>query len=110
MGEWLAHQNPRDLIGLAGVIVGPLIAVVAIVCAAWTRVRRTEAQAHIAELEAALKQQMIEKGMSADEIERVLSGDQGPRPELAPDRSWGTLSEVSQDPRSLTENEEKAAS
>jgi monovalent cation:proton antiporter-2 (CPA2) family protein len=44
------------------------------------------------------------------EIERVLSGDQGPRPELAPDRSWGTLSEASQDPRSLTENEEKAAS
>jgi len=44
------------------------------------------------------------------EIERVLSGDQGPRPELVPDRSWGTLSEVSQDPRSLTENEEKAAS
>jgi hypothetical protein len=44
------------------------------------------------------------------EIERVLMGDQAPRPEYSPDRSWGTLSEASQDPRSMTENEEKAAS
>lgn len=44
------------------------------------------------------------------EIERVLSGDQRPRIELAPDRSWGTLAEAAQDPRSISENEEKAAS
>jgi monovalent cation:proton antiporter-2 (CPA2) family protein len=44
------------------------------------------------------------------EIERVLMGDQVPRPEYSPDRSWGTLSEAPQDPRSITENEEKAAS
>ena len=44
------------------------------------------------------------------EIERVLSGDQRPRIEMAPDRSWGALTDVSQDPRSMTENEEKAAS
>jgi monovalent cation:proton antiporter-2 (CPA2) family protein len=44
------------------------------------------------------------------EIERVLSGDQGPRPELLLERPWGTLPEAQQDPRSMTEQEEKAAS
>ncbi len=44
------------------------------------------------------------------EIERVLMGDQESRPEYSPDRSWGTLTEVTQDPRSMSENEEKAAS
>jgi monovalent cation:proton antiporter-2 (CPA2) family protein len=44
------------------------------------------------------------------EIERVLSGDQRPRPELAPDRSWDTQNDAARDPRSMSENEEKAAS
>ena len=44
------------------------------------------------------------------EIERVLSGDQRPRPELAPDRSWDTQNDTARDPRSMSENEEKAAS
>jgi hypothetical protein len=44
------------------------------------------------------------------EIERVLSGDQAPRPELVLDRPWGTVPEAQQDPRSLSEQEEKAAS
>lgn len=44
------------------------------------------------------------------EIERVLSGDQQPRPELAPDRSWDTQADTARDPRSMSENEEKAAS
>jgi Kef-type K+ transport system membrane component KefB/Trk K+ transport system NAD-binding subunit len=44
------------------------------------------------------------------EIERVLSGDQAPRPELLLDRPWGTVPEAQQDPRSLSEQEEKAAS
>ena len=44
------------------------------------------------------------------EIERVLSGDQRPATEFAPDRPWGTLPEAQQDPRSVAEQEEKAAS
>jgi monovalent cation:proton antiporter-2 (CPA2) family protein len=44
------------------------------------------------------------------EIERVLSGDQRPPAEFAPDRPWGTVPEAGQDPRSMTEQEEKAAS
>ncbi len=76
MMEWLSQYSPGQMIGLAGVLVGPLIAIVAIVSAAWARIRKVEAQAHIAEVEAALKQQMIERGMSADEIVRVLAAGQ----------------------------------
>ena len=44
------------------------------------------------------------------EIERVLSGDQAPKPEFSSDRPWGTVPEAQQDPRSQSEQEEKAAS
>ncbi|MGE0241185.1 MAG: monovalent cation:proton antiporter-2 (CPA2) family protein [Parvibaculaceae bacterium] len=44
------------------------------------------------------------------EIERVLSGDQTRQPEFSPDRPWGTVPDAVQDPRSMTEQEEKAAS
>jgi hypothetical protein len=76
MLDWLSQQSPGQLTGLVAVVMGPLIAIVAIVSASWARVRRNELQAHIAEMEAALKQQMIERGMSADEIERVLAAGQ----------------------------------
>jgi hypothetical protein len=44
------------------------------------------------------------------EIERVLSGDQTRLPEFSPDRPWGTMPEAQRDPRSIAEQEEKAAS
>ena len=44
------------------------------------------------------------------EIERVLAGDQTRLPAVSPDRPWGTVPEAQQDPRSVTEQEEKAAS
>ncbi len=76
MLEWLSQQSPGQLIGLVAVMMGPLIAIVAIVSGSWARVRRAEAYAQVAEMEAALKQQMIERGMSADEIVRVLAAGQ----------------------------------
>ena len=39
----------------------------------WRKVR-------IAEMEGALKQQMLDKGMTADQIEQVLNASQGGRP------------------------------
>lgn len=46
-------------------VVGGIIGVVAIVAGYWSKVRRIE-------VEAGLKQDMIERGMSAEEIERVI--------------------------------------
>ena len=69
MSEFLDKFNGGQLIGLVAVLVGPLIALVAIAASQWRRVR-------IAELEAALKQQMLDKGMSAAEIEQVMRSGQ----------------------------------
>ena len=78
MLEWLSHQAAGQMIGLirSAVIGGPLIAIVAIVSAAWVRVRRAELQARRVETDAALKEQMIERGMAAEEIVRVLEAGQ----------------------------------
>jgi hypothetical protein len=79
VGEWLANQDAGSLIGLAAVVVGPMIAIVAILSGAWARVRRSEAQAQIAEAELALKQQMLERGISVDDMERILAAGQSRR-------------------------------
>jgi hypothetical protein len=76
MMDWLSNQNAKELIGLAAVVGGMLIAMVAIVSGQWARVRRDELRARQAEVDAALKQQMIERGMSADEIVQVLKAGQ----------------------------------
>lgn len=69
MSEFLARFSSGEIIGLVAVIIGPTIAIAAIVCTQWRRVK-------IAEMEACLKQQMLEKGMSAAEIEQVLGANQ----------------------------------
>ena len=85
MFEWLSQQSAGQLIGLTAVVMGPLIAIAAVVSAAWARVRRAEMQARIVETDAVLKQQMIERGMSADEIVRVLEAGQKPGPKPVSD-------------------------
>lgn len=71
MSEFLAKFNGGELIGLTAVIAGPLIAIVAVISNQWRRVR-------VAEVEAALKQQMLDKGMSAAEIAQVMTASQEP--------------------------------
>jgi len=72
MLEWLEKQNVGQLIGFVAVAGGLLIPIVAIISTQWARVRREECRTRQAEAEAALKQEMIQRGMSADEIIRVL--------------------------------------
>ena len=71
MEEFLFKFNAGEFIGLVAVLVGPMIAVVAIIATNWRRVR-------VAEMEGALKQQMLDKGMSAAEIEQVMKAGQEP--------------------------------
>jgi isocitrate lyase len=61
-----------DLTSILAVIGIPGIA---IICWAVTQVAAQWRKAKVAEYNAALKQQMIERGMSADEIVRVLGTD-----------------------------------
>jgi hypothetical protein len=75
MGDWLYRLNGGQMIGLVSVlgplIGGALIAVVGILATQWRRVR-------LAEMEANLKQQMLDKGMPAAEIEQVLKASSHP--------------------------------
>lgn len=77
MVEWLSQLPAGQVIALLAVSGGVLIAVVSVAAGAWVRVRRADLQAHLADVDAALKQQMIERGMSVDEIERVLAAGRG---------------------------------
>jgi hypothetical protein len=65
------------LIGLFATVGGILFLIATVVSAQWASVRRAELRSHHAEQELALKQQMIERGMSADEIAKVLAAGQG---------------------------------
>jgi len=76
MMEWLSEYSPRELTGLVGTAGGILFLIIIIVSAQWAGVRRAELNAHHAELELALKQQMLERGMSAEEIVLVMQSGQ----------------------------------
>src|SRR5262249_51938353 len=58
-------REPGLLIVFVALVCGTLIAVSAILCHHWSVVRQ-------AETEASLKQDMLNRGLSVDEIERVI--------------------------------------
>jgi hypothetical protein len=69
MNEFLAKFDSDQLIGLVAVAGGLLCGIIAIlggiIGGAWQRVRK-------AEIEAGLKQEMLNRGMSAEEIRTVI--------------------------------------
>ena len=65
MTELLSRMNPGDLVPLVAIIGGVLCGIIGILAAAWQKVRR-------AEILAALKQDMLNRGMSSDQIRTVL--------------------------------------
>jgi hypothetical protein len=80
MNEILSKVDGSELIGLVavagGLLCGILCGVTAIIAGAWEKVR-------LAEMVAALKQDMLNRGMSADEIRTVVeTGSKSSRREL----------------------------
>ncbi len=65
MTDLLSKFNAGEMIGLVAVAGGLLVGMVAIIADYWHKIRR-------AEMEGALKQDMLNRGMSADEIRTVL--------------------------------------
>jgi hypothetical protein len=65
MLEFLSRWDAGELIGLIAVVSGALIAITAILSGQWRRVRQTE-------IEASLKHDMLARGLSAEDIERIL--------------------------------------
>ena len=71
MFELLSKLNSGELLALVAVIGGVIIMVTVCLATQWRVVR-------IAETEGALKQQMVDKGMSPAEIDQVLKAGQRP--------------------------------
>ena len=61
------------ILGTLGIVLGCTIGAIAIITDAWRRVRQTEDN-------NALKQSMLDRGMTADEIATVIGAGQKPRP------------------------------
>src|SRR5262245_17032572 len=71
MVETLFSKDPALLIPIIMAVGGSLVGIIAIVAHQWRNVRQ-------AEVEAALKQDMLNRGMSVDEIERVVRATNKP--------------------------------
>jgi hypothetical protein len=65
MFDTLISKDPGILIPLVMAVCGALVGIIAIIAHNWRCMRQ-------AEVEGALKQDMLNRGMSADEIERVI--------------------------------------
>ncbi|MSU76831.1 MAG: hypothetical protein EXS16_01925 [Gemmataceae bacterium] len=76
MLDWLELQGARELVPLVSVIGGVIFLTSIIVAGHWEKVRRAETQARVREAELALKHDLLECGMSADDIVRVIEAGQ----------------------------------
>jgi hypothetical protein len=65
MGEYLSRLPVGELIALVSIVGGLLIGLVAVAGGIWSDVRKKE-------IAAGLKHDMLNRGMSADEIRTVL--------------------------------------
>jgi hypothetical protein len=70
MNEVLSKLRSDEVVVLVFLSGGVLIALTAIVAHHWRRLRQLE-------IETALKQTLLQKGMNAEEIERVVNATQG---------------------------------
>ncbi len=70
MDNLLSKIEPGQLIGLVAVGGAMLVAIISVVMRHWVDLRRTTSA-------AALKQDMLERGMSADDIQTVLDAGTG---------------------------------
>jgi hypothetical protein len=72
MQSLLEQFGPATFIGLVAVVMGCLIPLTAIVSSFWYKHRKLQ-------VEATLKHEMLSRGMSAEEIERILRAGSGKR-------------------------------
>jgi hypothetical protein len=77
MSSWLSGLSGDQLLGFFGILGGCGILAVAIIAGYSLKSNANEHKAHLAESELALKADMIKRGMSAEEIERVLQASAG---------------------------------
>jgi hypothetical protein len=96
-------KSPELLIPLALTVCGAVVGLVAILAHQWRAARRTE-------LEVALKQDMLRRGLSVEEIERVLRASEGPpeapaKPDPVSDNAYALTEKMIEEGRSGEEIE-----
>lgn len=68
----IENMSPTEFKGLVAIAGGLAVGAIAIVAGVWSKIRHAEIHARQQELETELKHEMVARGMSADEIDRVL--------------------------------------
>jgi hypothetical protein len=66
MDKFWAEFNPAFLIPITAIVVGCLTGIICKMSDNWRKVR-------VSEMELALKQEMLQRGMAAEEIDRVMT-------------------------------------
>jgi hypothetical protein len=87
MSELLSKFDSVYLIPLTAIVVGCLTGIICKISDNWRKVR-------VSEMEFALKQDMLQRGMSADEIDRVLAANSSGKRRSGRCGSWKTPSEA----------------
>src|SRR5213082_2180002 len=77
MSELLNHIPSHDVAGLLFAVVAGVVTLGVFIARYWWKVRR-------AEIDAALKHDMLQRGMGAEDIERVLRASPAPAEPPAP--------------------------
>ena len=96
-------KSPELLIPILAIVCGAVVALVAIIAHQWRAVRRTE-------MELALKQDMLRRGLSVEEIERVLRASEVPpeapaKPDPVSDNAYALTEKMIEEGRSGEEIE-----
>jgi hypothetical protein len=96
-------RNPEYALPMVAIGCGALIAIIAIVACQWRAVRQLET-------EGALKQDMLNRGMSVEQIERVLrassaAAPQPDKPETITDNEYYALEKLVDEGKSAEEIE-----
>jgi hypothetical protein len=96
-------QHPETVVPFMVFASGALVGIVAIVAHQWRAIRRTE-------LEMALKQDMLKRGLSVEEIERVLRASERPpeepaKPDPITDNEYALVQKMVEEGRAAPEVE-----
>jgi hypothetical protein len=73
MSDLLWRLDGGELVGLFSAVGGLTVTAIAVLAFCWAIARRAEYRARQVEIESALKQDMLNRGMSAEDIVRVLN-------------------------------------
>jgi hypothetical protein len=83
MSDLLSRLDGGEVLGFIAIVGGLSVLAISILGSCWSSARRAEHRTRQLEIESALKKDMLDRHMSAEDIERVLNAGQ-----TKPARCW----------------------